>query len=144
MDKIDQKILEILRQDASLTNAALAEKVHLAPSSCLRRVRRLKETGVITKTVAVIDQKALGRPLRAIVEVDMDRHGNKAQEAFWAAVKRETAVTQAYGITGESDAVLILDLRDSDEYVALCDRLFDNDDNVIRFRTFFVMKKHKE
>ena len=107
MDKIDLKIIEILRTDASLTNAALAERVHLAPSSCLRRVQRLKNEGIIKKTVAVIDDKALGINLKAIVEVDMDRHGNHAKAAFIERVKKEPTIMQAYGITGESDALLV-------------------------------------
>lgn len=144
MDKIDQKILSILRQDAELTNAALAERVNLSPSSCLRRVQKLKQQGIIKKTICVIDDKALGRNLHAIVEVDLDRHGHSSFIAFQDRVKNEDAIIKAYGITGESDVVLFLNLIDMDEYQDLCDRFFDRDKNIIRFRTSFVMRQIKD
>lgn len=143
MDKIDRNIIEVLRQNADLTNIALAERVNLSPSSCLRRVQRLKRDGVIQKTVAVIDESVLGRNLQAIVEVDLDRHGTAAQAAFHARLKQEQAVLRAYSITGESDTLLIMHLKDMDEYRQVCERLFNHDRNVIRFRTSFVMNEIK-
>ncbi|MDV7338543.1 Lrp/AsnC family transcriptional regulator [Terasakiella sp. A23] len=144
MDKIDQNILTILQQDASLTNAALAERVNLAPSSCLRRVQKLKQQGIIKKTVAVIDEKTLGRNLHAIVEIDLARHGHQAYSAFQERVKHEIAVTKAFSISGESDVILNISLKDMEEYQAFCDRVLNHDDNVLRFRTNFVMRVIKE
>ncbi|WP_417794862.1 Lrp/AsnC family transcriptional regulator [Terasakiella pusilla] len=144
MDKIDYKILNFLKEDADITNAALADKVYLSPSSCLRRVQKLKSQGVIKKTVAIIDEKVLGRNLQAIVEVDFDRHGTSSSAPFNERVKNEISVTKAYGITGESDALLFLNLVDMQEYEQVCERLFNNDKNVIRFRTSFVMKRIKD
>jgi len=144
MDKLDQKILQILQADADITNAALAERVHLAPSSCLRRVRRLKDTGIIKKTVCVIDEKALGRTLKAVVEVDLERHGTEAQAVFHEQVKIEPSISNGYTVTGDRDVVLILTLRDMEEYQAVCERLFNHDKNVIRFKTTFVIKTFKE
>ncbi|WP_135077571.1 Lrp/AsnC family transcriptional regulator [Terasakiella sp. SH-1] len=140
MDKIDQNILGCLQQDADITNAALAEKVNLSPSSCLRRVQRLKKDGVIQKTVAIIDDKILGKNLKAIVEVDLDRHGAQAQAAFRDSIKKESAVVQAYSITGESDVLLVMHLADMEEYQQVCDKLFNHDPNVMRFRTSFAME----
>lgn len=144
MDKIDEKIIRCLQSDSDITNAALAERVYLAPSSCLRRVRRLKESGVIKKTVAVIDAAVLGRGLKAIVEVDLERHGTQAQAAFRERLKHEISISHAYVITGESDVVLIMDLVDMAEYQEVCERLFNHDQNVIRFRTSFAIKTLKE
>jgi len=143
MDKIDRNIIEVLRQNADLTNVALSERVNLSPSSCLRRVQRLKRDGVILKTIAVIDESVLGRNLQAVVEVDLDRHGTAAQAAFHKRLKQEQAVFRAYSITGESDTLLIMHLRDMDEYRQVCERLFNHDRNVIRFRTSFVMNEIK-
>ncbi|SCA55231.1 Transcriptional regulator [Candidatus Terasakiella magnetica] len=144
MDKIDRNILAYLERDADITNAALAEKVNLSPSSCLRRVQRLKKDGVIQKTVCIIDDRMLGRKLKAIVEVDLERHGTHAQGAFIEKVRQETAVAQAYAITGESDVLMIMNLEDMEEYQKICDRLFNHDKNVIRFRTSFAMEVIKE
>jgi len=144
MDKIDQKIIQALQNDGAMTNAALAEQVNLAPSSCLRRVRRLKKDGVIKKTVAIIDEKILGRTLKAIVEVDLERHGIHAQATFRERVKREVSVSQAYSVTGDRDAVLIMSLKGMEEYQEVCERLFNHDKNVIRFKTTFVINAFKE
>jgi Lrp/AsnC family transcriptional regulator, leucine-responsive regulatory protein len=139
MDKIDHKILARLQRDADITNAALADEVNLAPSSCLRRVQRLKREGVIKKKVCVLDQKKMGRTLKAIVEIDLDRHGTEPQISFLARVKQEENITHAYSITGASDILLILTLKDMEEYEGICERLFNQERNVVRFRTSFVM-----
>ncbi len=143
MDKIDQKILQILQQDAGITNVALAEKINLSPSSCLRRVQHLKKTGVIQKTVCILDEKYLGHHLKAIISVDLDRHGNQAKEALLAQIKSEPSVQQAYSISGESDLLLILHLADMEECQKVCERLFNHNQNVIRYRTSFVMEEVK-
>lgn len=144
MDRLDLKILAALQADASRTNAALADEVGLSPSSCLRRVQRLQATGVIRKTVALVDPGALGRGLAAIVEVELERHGDQRMRAFLAGARTEPAVTHAYAVTGEVDVVLMLRLVDMAEYQGVCERLFRDDANVARFRTLFVMDAAKE
>lgn len=144
MDRLDLKLLAALQKDASRTNAALAEEVGLSPSSCLRRIQRLKANGVIKRTVALIDPAAVGRVLRAIVEVELERHGAHHMRTFLAHAKSEPAVTHAYAVSGEVDVVLMLRLHDMEEFHDLCERLFRDDNNVARFRTLFVMQMAKE
>lgn len=143
MDKIDLKLLAALQTDGSQTNQALADAVGLSPSSCLRRVERLKAEGVIRATVALVDPAALGRPLTAIIEVELARHGTALTD-FLALARIEPAATHVYAVTGESDAILILRLVDMDELNAFCDRLLRDDHYVTRFRTLFVMQTTKE
>lgn len=144
MDRLDLKLLEALQADASRTNAELAEIVGLSPSSCLRRVRRLKASGVITKTVAVVDPTALGKPLMAIIEVELERHDHQHLSRFLAKAAAEPIVTHAYAVTGELDAVLILRFADMDAFTALTERLFRNLSTVARFRTMIVHRIAKE
>lgn len=144
MDRLDLKLLAALQADGGRTNAALAEEAGLSPSSCLRRVRRLRKAGIIRKTVALVDPKALNRGLTAIVEVELERHGDHRMRGFIAKARAERAVTHVYAVTGEVDVVLILRLVDMAEYQDLCERLFRNDANVARFRTLFVMEAAKE
>lgn len=143
MDNTDRQILEILQQDASLSNAELAQRVHLSPSSCLRRVQKLKAEGVITKTVALVNPDKLERSLCGIVEVSLERHGTEARADFVEKVKEEGAITQAYSVTGEADVILVVQLRDMKEYAGLCDRLLNYDPNVVKFRTSFSMEQYK-
>ena len=91
MDALDRKILAQLQRDASLTNAQLSEKVALSPSSCLRRVKRLKADGMIDTVVALCNPAALGRGLTAIVEVYLVHDAIAKCREFMANVMREDA-----------------------------------------------------
>lgn len=144
LEPVDHRLLAELQANAEITNAALAEKVGLSPSSCLRRVQRLKEDGIILRTVALVDGEKVGQGLRAMVEVMLDHHGGPQRRDFVARVRQESAVLSAWAVTGEPDVVLILSLRDMKDYQRLCERLFSNDANVIRFRSHFVMDSYKD
>ncbi|WP_019645675.1 Lrp/AsnC family transcriptional regulator [Novispirillum itersonii] len=143
LDRLDRKILSILQLDAGLTNAALAEKVGTSPSSCLRRVQRLRDSGVLRHTVALVDPAAAGRSLTALVEVFLDHHGVPQRQDFVRRLVQEPAVAQAWAVTGEPDVMLMMHLRDMQEYQVVCDRLFGHDANVVRFRSLFVMETYK-
>ncbi|OCK58030.1 Lrp/AsnC family transcriptional regulator [Bradyrhizobium sp. LMTR 3] len=144
MDKIDRKLLNLLQNDASRTNAELADLVGLSPSSCLRRVRRLKQGGVIDRVVALLSPAKAGRGMKAIVTVELERHGEQYMRDFLGLAAKESAVTQAYSVSGETDAVLMLRLRDMEEFDAICERLFRDRTNVARFYTMFVIRTAKE
>jgi DNA-binding Lrp family transcriptional regulator len=143
MDAIDGKIVEILQNDASLTNIELSERVNLSPSSCLRRVQRLKDQGILLKTVALADPDKLNRSLMAIVDVTLERHSADARQGFMEQLLLEPAVGQAYSVTGETDVLLIMNLADMKEYQSICERLFNHDPNIVKFRTLFAMERHK-
>jgi Lrp/AsnC family leucine-responsive transcriptional regulator len=144
MDRIDRKLLNLLQDDASRTNAELAELVGLSPSSCLRRIRRLKKSGVIDRVVALLDPAKAGRGMKAIVTVELERHGERYMRDFLELAAQESAVTQAYSVSGETDAVLMLRLTDMEEFDALCERLFRDRSNVARYHTMFVIRTAKE
>lgn len=144
MDRIDRKLLNLLQADAARTNADLAEEVGLSPSSCLRRIRRLKATGVIDRTVAILNPTRAGKGLKAVVTVELERHGEQQTRRFLALVENEPAVVQAYSVSGETDVVLMLRLSGMEEFDGLCERLFRNETNVARFYTMFVIRTGKE
>ncbi len=143
MDAIDCKIVEVIQNNADLTNAELAVQINLSPSSCLRRVQRLKKEGVILKTVGLVDPDKLNRGLTAIVDVTLERHGAEARQMFMDQILREPAIAQVYSVTGETDIILIINLVDMKEYQAICNRIFINDPNVVKFRTLFAMERNK-
>ena len=144
MDKIDTKLLNLLQEDASRTNIELAALVALSPSSCLRRVRRLKKSGVIDRVVALLAPAKVGRGIKAIVTVELERHGEQYMRQFLDMASREQTVTQAYSVSGQTDAVLMLRLKDMEEFEAVCERLFRNRSNVARYYTMFVTQTAKE
>lgn len=144
MDRIDRKLLKLLQEDASRTNADLAAEVGLSPSSCLRRIRRLKSVGVIDRVVALLDPAKAGRGMKAIVTVELERHGEQHMRRFLELAAMEPGVIQAYSVSGSTDAVLMLRLMDMDEFDTLCERLFRDRTNVARYYTMFVIRTAKE
>ncbi|USG60095.1 Lrp/AsnC family transcriptional regulator [Sneathiella marina] len=143
MDSIDRKILDSLQKDASIKNVDLADRVGLAPSSCLRRVRNLWKAGIITGSVVLTDGEKMGRNVKAIVSVRLFDHGNDARKEWLNALIQERAVSQAYSVSGETDAVIFLTLANMSEFQELSQRLFSGDPNVFQFVTHFVMEEHK-
>ena len=122
----------------------MADEVGLSPSSCLRRLQRLRKSGVIDRIVAILNPAKAGRVLKALVTVELKLHGEQQMRRFLDIACAEEAVSQAYAVTGASDVVLMLRLRDMEEFDALCDRLFRDQHNVARFFTMVVIKTAKE
>ena len=147
LDAMDWALLEQLQSDSSLSNLDLAAKVHLSPPTCLRRVKRLRDAGLIASEIAVLDPellaRALGHGLEAVVEVSLDRQGSEEQEAFEARVAADDAVQQCYRVSPGPDFVLIVYARDMPDYLALAQRLFTSDANVRNVKAFFSVKRAK-
>ncbi len=144
MDRIDRKLLNLMQRDASRTNIDMADEVGLSPSSCLRRVQRLRASGIIERIVAILNPAKAGRGIKAIVTVELKLHGEEHMRRFLDLASAEDAVSQAYAVTGESDVVLMLRLKDMEEFAELCDRLFRDQTNVARFFTMMVIRTAKE
>lgn len=108
VDRFDLALLELLQDDAALTNAALAERVHLSASQVGRRRQRLEEGGVLRRTVALLDPAFAGIGATAFAHVTLDRHGERRTDAFERAVAALPEVLECYSVTGEADYVLKL------------------------------------
>ncbi len=113
LDRIDRRIVAILSQDARITNQDLARRVGLSPSSCLARVRALRQAGVVTGVHAAVEPGALGIGLEALVAVRLRQHTREAVEEFqrFAAGLRE--VRQIFHTTGEEDFLVHVACRDA-------------------------------
>lgn len=122
----------------------MADEVGLSPSSCLRRVQRLRKSGVIERMVAILNPAKVGRGIKALVTVELKLHGEQHMRRFLDVAITEEAVSHAYAVTGETDVVLMLRLRDMEEFDALCDRLFRDQTNVARFFTMMIIRTAKE
>ena len=143
LDPVDLKILDVLQHDASLTNHALAQRVHTSPATCLRRVKALVDGGVIERRVAVLSPEALGHGLTAIVEVSLDRQSAEALAAFEARAIAEAAVQQCHRVSPGPDFVLVVHVLDMAAYQALVERLFTQDANVRNVKAFFSVRRAK-
>jgi len=143
IDSTDLRILESLQSDASLSNQALAAQVHVSPATCLRRVKRLVEAGIIEKTMAVLSPQRLGHGLTAFVEVTLDRQSAEALAAFEARAVAEDAVRQCHRVSPGPDFVLTIQLADMAAYHTLVQRLFTADANVRNIKAFFSVHRAK-
>ena len=116
MDDVDRSILAELEKDGRISNADLADRVGLSPSPCLRRVRRLEETGVIRGYRAMIDPAAIGRGLRVFAGVRLMRHSRVDVLAFERAVIRLPEVVHSHHVTGNYDYLLQVEVADLPAY----------------------------
>jgi Lrp/AsnC family leucine-responsive transcriptional regulator len=147
LDALDLKLLDQLQRDAGQSNQALAERVHISPPTCLRRVKRLMDAGLVERQIAILstDKLApvLGFGLTAIVEITLDRQAAELLDAFEARVAADDAVQQCYRVSPGPDFCLIVFARDMPDYLALAQRLFNSDANVRNVKAFFSVKRSK-
>lgn len=143
LDAVDRRLLRELQQDASLTNQALAERCHVSPATCLRRVRRLQEGGALQRRVALLDPDALGGVLQAVCEVVLDRQGAEHLDAFELAATRHPAVQQLYRVSAGPDFVLVLAVPSMQAWGGVVQALFTQNANVRNVKTFFVTQRGK-
>ena len=143
LDATDLRILEQLQHDAALSNHDLAATVHTSPATCLRRVKRLVDSGVIARRVAILSPQHMGAGLTAFAEVSLDRQGAEHVQAFEARAVVEAAVQQCHRVTPGPDLMLVLHVADMAAYHALVQRLFTQDANVRNVKTFFSVHRAK-
>jgi len=143
LDELDIRILDQLQRDSALMNQELATRVHASPPTCLRRVRRLIETGVIDKQVALLRPEKVGTTLTAIVEISLDNQAAECLQAFERRMQDEEAVLQCYRVSPGPDFVLIAQVADMPAYHALVHRAFTAQANVRNVRTFFSINRSK-
>lgn len=147
LDATDLRLLDQLQRDASLSNLELAARVPISPPTCLRRVKRLREAGLIEGVIALlsVDQLSaqLGHGLCALVEVTLDRQDQSALEAFEKRVAADDAVQQCYRVSPGPDFCLVVHAAHMPDYLALAQRLFTADTNVRNVKTFFSIKRSK-
>jgi DNA-binding Lrp family transcriptional regulator len=147
LDAIDLQLLNHLQEDAAQSNQTLAERVHVSPPTCLRRIKRLRDSGLIERDIAVLSVDKLasvfGHGLCAMVEITLDRQDQAALEAFEQKVASEDAVQQCYRVSPGPDFCLVVYAPDMPGYLALTQRLFTQDANVRNVKTFFSIKRSK-
>ncbi len=147
IDNTDIQLLNALQTDASLSNQALAAIAHISPPTCLRRVKRLRDVGLIEREVALLSPDKLasiiGHGLTAIVEITLDQQGDEHLSAFEQRVNKNTAVQQCYRTTPGPNFVLIVHVPDMPAYLALSQQLFTSDANVRNVKAFFSIKRSK-
>jgi len=140
LDRVDRTILEVLQRDARITNAALAEKVSLSESACLRRVRSLEAAGLITGYGARIDQDKAGLPVNVFVSITLDRQDQTDLQAFEAAVRKIPEVMECYLMTGDFDYLVRVAVADTADFERLHSRELTRLPGVARVHSSFALR----
>jgi len=143
LDRIDRHILNLLQRDNRISNQQLAEQVGLSPPACLRRVRRLREEGVIIADVSIVDPAIVGQPLNIIVEVEMARDQLDIYDAFKRKMAAAPEVSQCYQVTGEVDFLLVVIVPDLQAYEHFSRRMLSSDPNLRKYRTLISLGREK-
>ncbi|GGY26672.1 Lrp/AsnC family transcriptional regulator [Pseudoduganella albidiflava] len=143
LDELDRRILNALQEDAAITNAELAQVVHVSAPTCLRRVKALRDAGIIERQVAIVAPDKVGSRLTAIAEVTLDVQAADRMAEFELLVAQEAAVLQCYRVSPGPDFVLVVQVGDMPAYHALAHRLFTSHANVRNVKAYFSTFRSK-
>lgn len=143
LDKVDRKILNLLQKDNQMPTRMLAAKVHISQPTCLRRIRDLRDAGIITADVALVDPFALGYGMLAFVEVSLTNQSDAQMLEFEVRMGKEAEVMQCYFVSGDYDYFLVVHVIDMDAYYQFVRRVISGSGNVRHFQSRFPMKRAK-
>ncbi|WOH57715.1 Lrp/AsnC family transcriptional regulator [Bradyrhizobium sp. BWC-3-1] len=142
-DRIDARILEILQKNNRLTSEAIGELAGLSPTACQRRLKRLRSEGIIEADISIISPKAVGRPIQALVFVNLERENSEIIDRFKKAIKECSQVVSGFFVTGEADFVLYVTARTMEEYEQFTRRFFYDNADIKGFKTMVVVDRVK-
>lgn len=143
LDRIDRRILSLLQRNNRLTNLDLGQEVGLSAAACLRRVRALRQAGMIEADVSLLSPLATGRKVSVIVGVTMARGSTDVLDAFKRKMQATPAVTQCYLVTGDVDFILVVQVEDMNAYQAFLERVLYDDPSVREMTSQVVVSRTK-
>ena len=139
VDAIDKRILSELQKDGRLSNVQLAEKVGLSESACLRRVRILEQNGIIDRYAMLIDQTAIGKPGTVFVRVTLEGQQQEKLLRFEQEIGKVKDVMECYLMSGDSDFLLRVIVRDNEDYMRI-HNILTGLPGVLRVQSSFALK----
>lgn len=143
LDHLDRRILQELQRDGRMTNQALAERVGLSPTPCLRRVRLLEAAGVITGYVATIDQQAVDLPVSVFISIKLERQREEELDRFAGAVAGWPEVMECYLMTGQRDYLMRVVCADLPAYETFLKEKLTRLDGVASIESSFALTQVK-
>lgn len=142
IDRFDQQILQVIQQDGRISNQDLADRIGLSPSPCLRRVRALEEAGIVTGYRALVNAKALGFTLMALIYISMDKHTPERFEHFEKEISQISEVLECLLITGQdADYQIKVIVRDMDAFQELLLNRINRIQGVTGVHSSFVLRR---
>ena len=144
LDSIDRAILEELQREGRLSNIDLAQRVHLSPSACLRRVKSLEESGVIAQYVAIVNPKAVGKHGISYTIINLESMNTPLLEAFEAAVRAEPEVLDCFYVAGSNDYLIRFAYRDAEDLERFHSQVLMRLPGVARSNSMLVLRTVKK
>jgi Lrp/AsnC family leucine-responsive transcriptional regulator len=143
VDDVDRQMLTILQSEGRISNAALAERLHLSPSPCLRRLRALEHSGVISGYAAILDRPRLGLSLTVFVDLKVERHSEQTSAEISKALNEAPEIISAHVVSGSADFRLEVVVRDLAAYERLMFETLLKLPRVTEVRSDFVLRTVK-
>lgn len=145
MDRIDRKILALYQTDTRRIAEEIGKEVGLSAAAVQRRLKRLRETGVIRAEVALLDHAAVGVPIICIVTLEMVGVSSPVAhlDRFKQRMRANPHVQQCYHVTGSRDLVLVVTASSMEDYGLFAREWFESNENVARYETYVVLDRAK-
>lgn len=143
IDRIDRKILMILQKNNRIPNIELAEQVNLSPPACLKRVKRLREGGIIVADVSIVNNELLGNRMTLVVSIEMDCDRGDVYHNFRRSILEHAEVTQCYQISGSYDFLLIVQVESISAYENFIEGSLRKDAHIRKFNTSISLRTVK-
>jgi DNA-binding Lrp family transcriptional regulator len=140
LDRIDRRILSALQRNARIANQELADQIGISASACWRRVRQLEQDGVIQRYAAVLDPLRLGLPVSILINVSLEKQGEKALQVFESAVAEWPEVMECYLMTGDADYLLRVVVADLAAYEQFLMRKLTRIPGIASIRSSFALR----
>ncbi len=142
IDRFDRNILQVLQEEGRISNQDLADRIGLSPSPCLRRVRALEESGIVTGYRALLNAKALGYTLMALIYISMDKHTPERFEHFEKEIIQIPEVLECLLVTGQdADYQIKLVVKDMDAFQDLLLNRITRIQGVTGVHSSFVLRR---
>ena len=143
MDQIDRRLLRLLQDDATLSNAALGEQLSMTVTPCWRRRKRLEELGIIKGYQALLDRKKMGFGVLAFAQVRFGDHADKAADRFEELIQQRQEVLTCHKVTGEADFVLTVVATDLESYGRFVEDVLRKQPGVITIQSSLSLQEVK-
>jgi len=143
LDKINRKILSLLQNNAKITNQELAVKVNLSPSSCLNRVKKLEQEGVIGPYLGVVNLEKACRSVMAILTVKLHDQSTDGFQSFYQCAKEISEVVECYTVSGSFDIFLRVAAADMVRFNQIVDQLLDILPGMVNLSSHIVLSTDK-
>ena len=143
MDTFDHHILKLLQKDSRTTTQEIGDQIGLSATACQRRIKKLRQAGIIEKEVAVLNGAALGSYVTVVVEVVLKKGGSATIDEFKTQVIAHKEVQQCYYVTGNVDFILIIAAENMLKYEKITRKLFFKNPNIQKFHSTVVMENVK-